>query len=59
MTKCLKMTLVLLALVCFFIPTALGQRCGKERWSVKTGTDAGASQIDLTNPKTATIGDLI
>src|SRR5216684_8168036 len=59
MTKFLKMTLVLLGLVCFFIPTALGQRCGKERWSVKTGTDAGASQIDLTNPKTATIGDLI
>src|SRR5713226_3861501 len=59
MTKFLKMTLVLLVLVCFFIPTALGQRCGKERWSVKTGTDAGASQIDLTNPKTATIGDLI
>jgi hypothetical protein len=38
---------------------ALAQRCGKERWSVKTGTDAGAQQVDLANPKTATIADLI
>ncbi len=34
-------------------------RCGVERWSVKTGTDADASQVDLANPKTTTIADLI
>jgi len=37
----------------------LAQRCGVERWSVKTGTDANATQVDLANPKPATIADLI
>lgn len=54
-----KITWVLLVLGCLSIPPTFGQRCGRERWSVKTGTDAGANQIDLTNPQTATIADLI
>ena len=37
----------------------LAQRCGVERWAIKTGTDAGASQLDLQHPKNATIADLI
>src|ERR1035437_3520851 len=31
-------------------PEAELAACGIERWSVKTGTDAGASAIDLTHP---------
>lgn len=38
---------------------AFAQRCGKERWSVKTGTDSGAGQVDLAHPQTARIADLI
>jgi hypothetical protein len=37
----------------------LAQRCGVERWSVKTGTDASAQQVDLSNPKPTTIANLI
>jgi len=58
MKKILKIVWALFVLGCIFTPAAFGQRCGKERWSVKTGTDADASQIDLTNPQTATIADL-
>jgi hypothetical protein len=39
--------------------SALAQECGTERWSVKTGTDAGATQVDVANPQPATIVDLI
>src|SRR5258708_10903148 len=59
MKKIRQVTWVLLVLVCLFTPAAFGQHCGKERWSVKTGTDSGASQIDLSNPQTANIADLI
>jgi hypothetical protein len=38
---------------------ALAQQCGTERWAVKTGTDAGAAQVDLANPQPATIAELI
>ena len=41
------------------ITQLLAQRCGVERWAIKTGTDAGASQVDLQHPKNATIADLI
>jgi hypothetical protein len=59
MKKVRKITWVLLVLGSLLTPAAFGQRCGKERWSVKTGTDAGATQIDLSNPQTANIADLI
>ncbi len=35
------------------------QRCGVERWAIKTGTDAGAPQVDLAHPKAATIAQLV
>lgn len=54
-----KATCFLMTLSCFCIPTAFGQRCGIERWSVKTGTDSGAGQVDLSNPRNANIVDLI
>src|SRR6266446_4257150 len=34
------------------------QRCGVERWSVKTGTDADAQHIDLATQKNTTIAEL-
>jgi hypothetical protein len=33
--------------------------CGTERWSIKTGTDAGSSGIDIANPTPATIASLV
>lgn len=42
-----------------FSVATFGQRCGKERWSVKTGTDSGAGQVNLANPQPANISDLI
>jgi hypothetical protein len=51
--------LSVLALVSVDIPAAFGQRCGKERSSVKTGTDRDASKVDLCNPKATSISDLI
>ena len=50
---------VLLVFACWFTLGARGQSCGKERWSVKTGTDSGVSQVGLANPQTANITDLI
>jgi hypothetical protein len=35
------------------------QHCGKERWAVKTGTDAGAGGVDLATPQNTTIAQLV
>jgi len=45
---------------CFFCagPT-FGQRCGVERWSVKTGTDSDSSHVDPSNSQPANIKDLV
>jgi hypothetical protein len=52
---------ILLTLFCCLAssPQLLAQRCGVERWSVKTGTDADASRVDLANPRNTTIAELI
>src|SRR2546426_5254069 len=57
----IKRLVRLLALLCCVASAtrALAQHCGKERWSVKTGTDASAQQVDLSNPKSTTIAELI
>src|SRR5215472_10120080 len=44
---------------CCCSSTQLFARCGVERWSVKTGTDTDAQQVDLANPKPAAIADLV
>ncbi len=60
MTRRSVRSLSSLAIAIFLCASAqLFARCGVERWSVKTGTDADASQVDLANPKTTTIADLI
>ncbi len=53
-----RKALSVLAVVCLTTPAAFAQRCGKERWSVKTGTDPDASQVDLSNPKTTSVSEL-
>ena len=50
---------LVVAVTFLFQTLALGQRCGVERWSVKTGTDSGASQVDMGNAQPTTIADLI
>jgi hypothetical protein len=56
--KIQKTPVILLVLVSIATP-AFGQRCGVERWSVKTGTDSDAQRVDLANPRNTTIGELI
>lgn len=38
--------------------TVASPTCGVERWSVKTGTDPDAGQVDLNNPVHTTVADL-
>jgi hypothetical protein len=59
---------VVAALLLAFVVAAPGHRdvpgrlvaghCGVERWAVKTGTDPGAGQVDLTAPKITTVDAL-
>jgi hypothetical protein len=49
--------LLALCLVCA-TPT-FAQRCGVERWSVKTGVDSDSSRVDISNPQAASIAELI
>jgi hypothetical protein len=50
---------ILFLLASTFPPQTLAQSCGKERWSVKTGSDGTAGQVALANPQPAAISDLI
>jgi len=59
MRKVGKIASVVLILGCFCNPEAFSQRCGVERWAVKTGTDSGAAQVGLASPQASTIADLI
>jgi hypothetical protein len=38
---------------------ALAERCGTQRWSLKTGTDADAHGIDFSHPHSTTIVNMI
>ena len=53
--------LLLAAFGCWFASPVelLAQRCGQERWSVKTGTDADSGRVDLSSPQNTTIAQLI
>lgn len=59
MKRLRRALVVLSALASVFSHATLAQRCGKERWAVKTGTDAGAAQVGLANPRAASISELI
>jgi hypothetical protein len=51
--------LALLFCTTCFCAQLQAQRCGKERWAVKTGTDAGAGSVGLASPQNTTIAQLI
>lgn len=57
----LRFARILFLLICttYFCAQLEAQRCGKERWAVKTGTDAGAGSVDLAGPQNTTIAQLI
>jgi hypothetical protein len=42
-----------------FSTSQLFARCGVERWSVKTGTDADVTSVDTVHPKNGKIAELI
>ena len=46
---------ILLAPVTLFLALSIHAQCGVERWSVKTGTDSGASAINLSSYVSTTI----
>jgi uncharacterized membrane protein len=46
---------LLLVVMSLLAPSTLLAQCGVERWSVKTGTDADVSKINLNAPTTTTI----
>jgi hypothetical protein len=48
-----------LCLVWNFTAAAQATHCGTERWGIKTGTDRGASGIDLQNPQSTTLQTLV
>ncbi|MBO0719538.1 MAG: hypothetical protein J2P41_01870 [Blastocatellia bacterium] len=49
---------VVVLLCAFALYSHAFAQCGVERWSVKTGTDSGADQINLSAPKSNTIAAL-
>ena len=55
----IRNTALVLVVLGFLLTPTFGQHCGKERWSVKTGTDGGATEVDAAHPRTARIIDLI
>ena len=59
MSKILRFAVVVCVVAGSSTSPAIGQRCGQERWSVKTGTDSGAAQVGVANPQPANISDLI
>jgi hypothetical protein len=60
MNRAITRLSILLAFLCLGSLCQLpGQRCGTERWSVKTGTDADAGNVDLANARSTTIAELI
>ncbi len=57
MNRLLITPLFLLALI-MFVPSGASAQCNSERWSIKTGTDSGASAINLNSPTATTIANL-
>jgi hypothetical protein len=49
---------VILFAICWLPLPLASQRCGVERWSVKTGTDPDANKVDLVNLKNSSIAEM-
>src|SRR5882724_5225400 len=59
MRKLRKVPWTLLVLCSICTISTFGQRCGVERWSVKTGTDGDSGRVDLSSSQAANIAELI
>jgi hypothetical protein len=59
MRKLRKISCTLLVLCSLSTTSTLAQRCGVERWSVKTGTDTDSGHVDLSNSRVTNIAELI
>jgi uncharacterized membrane protein len=55
MMRHLRRSCLLLVVLLLVVPSALFAQCGVERWSVKTGTDADVSKVNLNAPTNTTI----
>lgn len=55
MMQHLRRRCLLLVVILLVVPSALLAQCGVERWSVKTGTDADVSKVNLNAPTNTTI----
>jgi uncharacterized membrane protein len=55
MMQHLRRSCLLLVVILLVVPSALFAQCGVERWSVKTGTDADVSKVNLNAPTNTTI----
>ena len=49
---------ILVALVVSLVPVYALAQCGVERWTLKTGTDADATLVNLNSPTSTTIANL-
>ena len=56
MKRIVSISIFCLALA--LLPAAVNAQCNSERWSIKTGTDSGASSINLNSPTSTTIANL-
>src|ERR1700724_630527 len=59
MRKLRKISCTLLVLCSLSTTSTFAQRCGVERWSVKTGTDTDSGHVDLSNSRVTNIAELI
>lgn len=59
MQKLRKVPWTLLVLCSICTTSTLGQRCGVERWSVKTGTDGDSDHVDLSSSQAANIAEVL
>jgi len=53
------MKLVWIVVACSLLATPVFANCGKERWAVKTGTDADAAQVQVSSFTPTSIASLI
>ena len=58
-TKFTRVAALAALIATFSVPFQAQQHCGKERWSVKTGTDTDAGNVNLSNPQNTTIAELV
>jgi hypothetical protein len=58
MMQHLRRSRLFLAVLLLAVPTSLFAQCGVERWSVKTGTDADVSKVNLNSSTNTTISAL-